>query len=289
MKPAPFDYVAARSVEEAVGFLAEAGEGAKLLAGGQSLVPLLALRLARPELVVDINGVEGLDALEVEGRRLRVGALVRHRAVERDPRVASAFPFVSMAVSRIGHVAIRNRGTVGGSLAHADPAAEWPALLLALDGEVEVASPRGRRVVASSELFDSYLTTSLAPDEMICEVRGALPEGRVATSFLELARREGDFALVGVAVVVAADQGAIRECRIALSGVGSTAVRAREAEAVLQGSSAGPKDVETAAAAVAEEIDPPGDIHGSSAYRRKVAAVLCRRALLAATAQLDGR
>jgi len=289
VKPAPFDYVAARSVEEAVGLLAEAGEGAKLLAGGQSLVPLLALRLARPELVVDINGVGGLDVLEVEGRRLRVGALVRHRVVEIDRRVAAAFPFVSAAVSRIGHVAIRNRGTVGGSVAHADPAAEWPALLLALDGEVEVASPRGRRVVAGSELFDSYLTTSLAPDEMICEVRGALPEGRVATSFLELARREGDFALVGVAVVLAAEEGAVRECRIALSGVGGTPVRVPAAEALLVGSSVGPREVEAAATAVAEGIDPPGDIHGSSAYRRKVAGVLVRRALLAAAAQLDGR
>ena len=180
MKPAPFDYVAVSSLEEALSALSEAGEGGKLLAGGQSLVPLLAFRLARPDVLIDVNGVPGLDGITVDDGRLRIGALTRHRAVERDPQVAARFPLVSAAVAKIGHVAIRNRGTVGGSVAHADPAAEWPALLLALDGEAEVAGPRGRRVVAAADLFESYLTTSLAPDEMICEIRGSLPPGSTA-------------------------------------------------------------------------------------------------------------
>lgn len=289
MKPAPFDYVAVSSLEEALSALSEAGEGGKLLAGGQSLVPLLAFRLARPDVLIDVNGVPGLDGITVDDGRLRIGALTRHRAVERDPQVAARFPLVSAAVAKIGHVAIRNRGTVGGSVAHADPAAEWPALLLALDGEAEVAGPRGRRVVAAADLFESYLTTSLAPDEMICEIRGSLPPGSTGTSFIELARRDGDFAIVGVAVVLSIKTGEVRHCRISLSGVGGTPVRARAAEESLVGTAAGTAEIEAAAAKVPDEITPSGDIHGSADYRRKVARVLTRRALVAARNQIEVR
>jgi carbon-monoxide dehydrogenase medium subunit len=282
MKPAPFEYVAARSLDEALAALADAGDGGKVLAGGQSLVPLLALRLARPDVVVDVNPIGGLDRVVVEDHRLRIGALARHRAVELDERVARAFPLVTSAAAKIGHVAIRNRGTVGGSVAHADPAAEWPALLLALDGEVEVASRRGRRVVAAEDLYAGYLTTSLEVDEMVCEVRGSLPEGRTGTSFVELARREGDFAIVGVAAVLALEGSEVRQCRLALSGVGSTPVRARAAEELVVSSTVDDVAVAAAAQAVADEIEPPGDIHGSADYRRKVAGVLVRRALVAA-------
>ena len=282
MKPAPFEYVAARSLDEALGALADAGDGGKVLAGGQSLVPLLALRLARPDVVVDVNQIGGLDRVVVEDHHLRIGALARHRAVELDERVRRAFPLVSAAAAKIGHVAIRNRGTVGGSVAHADPAAEWPALLLALDGEVEVASLRGRRVVAAEDLFAGYLTTSLEVDEMVCEVRGSLPEGRTGTSFVELARREGDFAIVGVAAVLALEGSEVRQCRLALSGVGSTPVRARAAEELVVSSTVDEVALAAAARAVADEIDPSGDIHGSADYRRKVAGVLVRRALVAA-------
>ena len=282
MKPAPFEYVAARSLDEALAALADAGDGGKVLAGGQSLVPLLALRLARPDVVVDVNPIGGLDRVVVEDHHLRIGALARHRAVELDERVRRAFPLVSTAAAKIGHVAIRNRGTVGGSVAHADPAAEWPALLLALDGEVEVASLRGRRVVAAEDLYAGYLTTSLEVDEMVCEVRGSLPEGRTGTSFVELARREGDFAIVGVAAVLALEGGEVRQCRLALSGVGSTPVRARAAEELVVSSTVDEVALAAAARAVADEIDPSGDIHGSADYRRKVAGVLVRRALVAA-------
>jgi carbon-monoxide dehydrogenase medium subunit len=282
MKPAPFEYVAARSLDEALAALADAGEGGKVLAGGQSLVPLLALRLARPDVLVDVNQVAGLDRVVVDDHRLVIGALARHRAVELDEQVRRAFPLVSAAAAKIGHVAIRNRGTVGGSVAHADPAAEWPALLLALDGEVEVASPRGRRVVSAGDLYAGYLTTTLEVDEVVCEVRATLPEGRTGTSFLELARREGDFAIVGVAAVLAIEGDEVRHCRLSLSGVGSTPVRARGAEELLAGAAADDAAIAAAAREVVEEIDPPGDIHGSADYRRKVAGVLVRRALSAA-------
>ncbi|HLW46070.1 MAG TPA: xanthine dehydrogenase family protein subunit M [Acidimicrobiales bacterium] len=288
MKPAAFEYVAASSVEDAVEALASAGDGGKILAGGQSLVPLLALRLARPEVVVDVNSIAGLDRIVVEDHHLRMGALVRQRAVERDEAVRRSFPLVSAAAAKIGHVAIRNRGTVGGSVAHADPAAEWPALLLALDGEVETASPRGRRIVPAAELFGGYLTTSLEVDEMICEVRGSLPEGRSGTSFLELARREGDFAIVGVAAVLAATSDEVSHCRVALSGVASTPVRVQAAEDRLVGTSANDEDIAAAAEAVADEIGPPGDVHGSADYRKKVAKVLVRRALVAARHEWEG-
>jgi carbon-monoxide dehydrogenase medium subunit len=284
VKAAPFEYVAASTLDEAVSILAEHGDAAKVLAGGQSLVPLLVMRLARPELVVDINGIPGLDHVGVEDGVLRVGALARQRAVEQDPAVREAFPLVTEAVETIGHVAIRNRGTVGGSVVHADPAAEWPALLLALDGEVDVVGPTGDRTIGADELFMTVMTTSLAPDEIAREVRLRLPSGAgtVGTSFLELARRHGDFAIVGVAAVQGVDGGVVTHCRLALSGVGDTAVRARNAEASLVGSA--PDDAALAAAArmAGDEIQPSADIHGSAAYRRKVASVLVRRGLAAA-------
>lgn len=239
--------------------------------------------------MVDVNPVTGLDHVVVEDHQLRIGALARHRAVEQDDQVGRHFPLVRSAASKIGHVAIRNRGTVGGSVAHADPAAEWPTLLLALDGEVEVASRRGRRVVSAEDLYVSYLTTSLEPDEMLCEVRVTAPSGQTGSSFLELARREGDFAIVGVAAVLGVEAGEVRHCRLALSGVGTTPVRAREAEGRVIGTAAGDDAVAAAADAVADEIEPSGDIHGSADYRKKVARVLVRRALAAARDEVLGR
>jgi carbon-monoxide dehydrogenase medium subunit len=286
VKAAPFDYVAPTTLEEAVSILAERGDAAKILAGGQSLAPLLVMRLARPELLVDINGIPDLDAIRLEDGVLRIGAMARQRAVEQDPAVRERFPLVTEAVATIGHVAIRNRGTVGGSIAHADPAAEWPALLLALDGEVEVVGPGGVRAIGADELFVTVLTTSLAPDEIVREVRLRLPNGAVGTSFQELARRHGDFAIVGVAAVLGLENGAVTHCRLALSGVGDTAVRARAAESsLLDGPAGGPAGDEAIAAAArmaADEIQPSGDLQGSAAYRRKVASVLVRRALVAA-------
>ena len=282
MKAAPFDYVAPGTLEEAVAVLSERGDAAKVIAGGQSLAPLLVMRLARPELLVDINGISGLAAIRVQDGQLRIGALARQRAVELDASVRERFPLIAEAVETIGHVAIRNRGTVGGSVAHADPAAEWPALLLALDGEVEVVGPSGSRRIGADELFVTVMTTSLAPDEIVREVSVRLPGGPVGTSFQELARRHGDFAVVGVAAVLGVANGVVTHCRLALSGVGDTAVRARAAESLLMGASPSGDVFAEAARAAGEEIQPAGDLQGSAEYRRKVASVLVRRALQAA-------
>jgi carbon-monoxide dehydrogenase medium subunit len=282
VKAARFDYLAASTLDEAVSVLGERGDAAKILAGGQSLVPLLVMRLAKPELLVDINAIPGLDGIRFEDGVLRLGALARQSAVERDPAVGEHFPLITEAVATIGHVAIRNRGTVGGSIVHADPAAEWPALLLALDGEVDVVGPRGARTVGADAFFVSVMTTALDPDEIVREVRLRLPQGAVGTSFVELARRHGDFAIVGVAAVLGVQNGLVTHCRLALSGVGDTAVRARAAESTLLGGPADDAAFDAAGRAAGAEIDPPGDIHGSAAYRRTVASVLVRRALMAA-------
>jgi carbon-monoxide dehydrogenase medium subunit len=290
VKAASFEYVAATTLDEAVAMIGDRGDEAKVLAGGQSLVPLMVMRLARPEVLIDINGIGGLDHVRVEDRVLRIGALARQRVVELDPGVTTHFPLVTDAVSTIGHVAIRNRGTVGGSIAHADPAAEWPALLMALDGEVDLVSSRGRRTLGADDLFLSVMTTALAPDELILEVRLRLPSGQVGTSFVELARRHGDFAIVGVAAVLGLEGGVVQHCRLALSGVGETAVRARAAEAALVGGLGDDARFALAAQAVADEIQPPGDLQGSADYRRKVASVLVRRALVAARGRIrEGR
>jgi carbon-monoxide dehydrogenase medium subunit len=279
MKPPPFEYHAVGSVDEAVSLLAELGDEAKVLAGGQSLVPLLALRLARPAHLVDINGVADL-ATVANGDGLVVGALVRHRVAERSPTVRSANPLVADALGLIGHVAIRNRGTIGGSTAHADPAAELPAVLLALDGEVDATSRRGVRRIPASELFRGFLTTSLEPDELLTAVRFPAWQSGTGWSFQEFSRRSGDFAIAGVAATVAVDGGGlIREARIALSGVATTPARAAGAEAALIGQR--PTDEAWAAAseAAAAGLEPPSDVHGSAAYRCHLVAVLTRRAL----------
>lgn len=281
MKPAPFGYAAPQSVEEAVGLLAQHGDEAKVLAGGQSLVPLLAFRLAAPTVLVDLNGVRELEHARLEGDTLVLGALARHRTVEEMPELRARCAMVAEGVSVIGHVAIRNRGTVGGSLAHADPAAEWPSLALALDGEIDAVGPNGTRTIPAAEFFETYFTTSLAPDEIVREIRLRLPNGdRTGSTYLELARRHGDFALAGVGALLSlGGDGAIADARVALIGVRDTAVRSRAAEDVLRGSPPGDRLFAEAAEAAGSEIDPVSDIHGSSDYRRHLAKVLVRRAL----------
>lgn len=289
MKPPPFEYVAPASIDEAVGVLAEHGDDAKVLAGGQSLVPLLAFRLARPAVLVDLNRVAGLDGLSLEGDTLVVGALTRQRAVERLPSLRERCPMVVEAVELIGHTAIRNRGTVGGSLAHADPAAEWTALALVLDAELDLVGPDGMRTVAAHDFFVTYFTTVLAPDEVLTQARFRLPNGRSGSCFLELARRHGDFALAGVGALVSLDEdGSVAAARLALIGVGDRAVRARAAEAVLRGARPSDGLLAEAAQAVDGEIRPGSDIHASESYRRDVARVLTRRALATAVARAQG-
>jgi carbon-monoxide dehydrogenase medium subunit len=283
VKPAAFEYAAPQSLEEAVGLLAQHGDDAKVLAGGQSLVPLLAFRLAAPGVLIDLNGVSELAYLRQEADTVAIGALTRHRDVEKAGGLRDRCAMLAEGVSLIGHVAIRNRGTVGGSVAHADPAAEWPSLVLALDGEIDAVGPSGARTLEASAFFETYFTTVLQPDEIVREIRLRLPAGRVGSTYTELARRSGDFAIAGVgAVIVLGDDGEVADARVVLIGVRDTAVRAAAAEAVLRGSKATDEVFAEAAEAIEGEIDPVSDLHGSSDYRRHVAKVLVRRALATA-------
>ena len=279
MKPPPFEYRAVSTVEEALDLLAEHGEEAKVLAGGQSLVPLLALRLARPEYVVDINALDSLGTFD-RADGLRLGALVRHRTVEKDAAIADGNPLVAAAARYIGHAAIRNRGTAGGTISHADPAAELPAVLVALDGDVEAASTTGTRTVAASEFFQGFLTTALAPEEMVTAVHFPAWRPGAGWSFQEFSRRHGDFAVAGAAVVLSIDErGRIDEARIALSGMSDVPVRATAAEAGLLGREPSEEAWKEAAADAVAGLNPPSDLHGTSAYRRHVAGGLVQSAL----------
>jgi carbon-monoxide dehydrogenase medium subunit len=287
MKPPPFRYVAPRSVDETLAVLAEYGDEAKILAGGQSLVPLLAMRLARPGVIVDINGIRSLAYIRRRGDRLAVGALTRQRAVERSPLAKRWAPLLWEGIRFVGHPQIRTRGTVGGSLAHADPSAELPGVAAALDAEVVVRGSEGERTVAASDFFRGYLTTALGPADLLTEVRFALPAPPVGAAFLEVARRHGDFAIVGAAAVLRRNDGAVADARLVFVGVGPAPVRAVEAERGLQGSPGSTKAFTEAARLAAEGLDPDSDIHASSEYRREVAAVMARRALEAAWQRSD--
>jgi aerobic carbon-monoxide dehydrogenase medium subunit len=280
MKPARFAYADPRTLDEAVALLGEHGDDAKLLAGGQSLVPLLNLRLARPAVVIDLNRVAGLDAIADDGAVLRIGAMARQRAVERDPVVRARCPLLSEALALVGHPPIRHRGTVGGSLAHADPAAELPAVLACLGGELVARSRAGERVIPASAFFRGLMTTALRPDEVLTEARIALPPAGAGWAVLEVTRRHGDFALVGVAALVTPDAARrVREARVALFAVGPTPVRATAAERELAGRAPSPAAWQRAADLVVEAVRPDGDLHASAEYRRRVAGVLTRRAL----------
>ena len=287
MKPAPFDYLAPRTVDEALEALARHGEEAKVLAGGQSLVPMLNFRLARPAVIVDINRVSGLDGLGEGGGTLQVGALVRQRRLER--WAATAAPLLHAGVRLIGHPAIRTRGTVGGSIAHADPAAEYPAVLVALEGEVVARGPRGERVIGAADFFQTYLTTALAPDEILTEVRLPAMEPGSGWAFEEFARRHGDFAIVGIAALVVLDGRRCRRARLAAAGAGPVPVRLRQAEAVLERGSVDESSIQAAAAAAERAVEPDGDLHASAEYRRHLTGVLTARALRRAVARAEGR
>jgi len=279
MKPAAFEYHAPETIDEVCGLLAEYGDEAKVLAGGQSLVPMLALRLTRFEHLVDVNRVGELSGFARDNGTLVVRAGTRQRVMERDPAIATAAPLLARATPLIGHFQIRNRGTVGGSLAHADPASEYPAVAVALGAELELAGPRGaRRRVVADDFFVGTWTTAAEPDELLVAARFPVWPAPSGFAIEEVARRHGDFALAGVACAVTAGRAGI-----ALFGVGSTPVRARAAEAALV-SGADPADVAEAALG---EIDPPADVHASAATRARIARHLVERAV--ARAQEDLR
>jgi len=285
VKPAPFKYLRAGSVEEAVAALAEHGEEAKVLAGGQSLVPLMNLRLATPGVLVDVNGIAELSGVRANGA-LELGAMTRQLAAERAPATAAAAPLVAEALRHVAHVGVRSRGTVGGSLAHADPAAELPAVLVALGGEVVARGPGGERTIAAEELFAGYFTTSLGPDELLTAVRVPRADGALRTGFAEVARRPGDFALAGAAVAVrlGAD-GSCESARIALFGVADRPLRARGAEEALARRTLDDAALRDAQDATSEGLETRGDGHASAEYRREVAGVLVRRALAQAAGE----
>jgi len=289
VKPAPFEYHAPASVDEALALLTRYGGDAKLLAGGQSLVPLLNFRLARPAALVDLNRIPALAGIREVNGHVAFGAMTRQRTIEFSPVVARRLPLLTEATRWVGHLPIRSRGTIGGSLAHADPSAEYPTVLTALDGEVSVRGPRGERVVRAGALFETYLTTTLAPDEILVEVRlPAMPEG-AAYAFEEFSRRHGDFAIVGVAAMVVGRGERCTAARLATAGTGPVPVRLRAAEEILERDGLGEAAIAAAARRAAEIVQPDSDIHASADYRRNLTRVLTERALKRALARAGAR
>lgn len=276
MKPAPFSYAKARSLEHAFELLQDDGD-ARVLAGGQSLIATLNLRLSSPRLLVDITGIPGLDRIALEDGALVIGALVRQAAAERSPLVAEHAPLIASALRHIAHPAIRNRGTIGGSIALADPAAELPACLVALGGEVEIAGVNGRRRVGADDFFKGLYETDLKAGEVLVAVRvpAATPSSRYG--FEELARRTGDYALVGLCAAARAQNGSLTGVRLVYFGAGEMPVRARKAEMQLAGGPLDEARVKKAVSALAEDLDPPDDIQASKAARRHLAGVLLER------------
>jgi len=268
VKPAPFAYKRARSTEEAVALLGE--KDARLLAGGQSLIATLNMRLSAPALLIDINRIDGLDGTAHKDGMIEIGALTRHAAAERSNVIAQHAPLIARALPHIGHPAIRNRGTLGGSIAFADPAAELPACLLALDGEVEAAGPKGKRSIKAKVFFKGLFETALAPNEMLTAIRVPAADAQTRTGFAELARRHGDYAIVGLAASARGDGKGLTDVRLAYFGVGATPVRATKAEAALASG-----NVDAAIAAL--DLDPPDDVQATGAVKKHLAAVLLRR------------
>ena len=286
MKPCAFEYFAPGSVQEALALIQQ--HQGKILAGGQSLIPLMNFRLGRPEVLIDINRIPGLDYIRQHDGGLQIGALAREREVELSPLVRQQCPLLAEAVSHVGHTTIRNRGTFCGSIAHADPSAEIPAAMCALEGTIKAASPSGETVFAAEDFFLTYLTTALEADQMVIEASVPVLPAGTGWSFVEMSRRSGDFAIVAVATLLFMDKGACTEARIALAGVASTPVRARDAEAVLAGQKITPELIARAAARVVDATDPESDYHASADYRRDLSRVLSERALTEALARAQG-
>ena len=289
MKPVAFDYHAPATVEDAIALLTRYGGEAKLLAGGQSLMPLLNFRLSRPAALVDLNAIPSLAYIREENGEVRFGAMTRQRTIEFSRVVADRVPLLTEATKLVGHLPIRTRGTIGGSLAHADPSAEYPAVLAALDGTVVVRSPRGERALRPAELFQSYLTTSLGPDEILVEVRLPAMAAGAGFAFEEFSRRHGDFAIVGIATMLVGDGQHCATARLATAGAGPVPMRLRSAEEILERDGLSEAAVEAAARRAAELVEPDSDIHASAAYRRNLTRVLTGRALRRAKARMGGR
>ncbi len=292
MKPAWFDYYAPRTLDEALRILGEAGADGRVLAGGQSLVPMLNFRLAKPAVIVDINRIQALRRLEADTNQLYVGALVRHADLLRSADVRSGWPLLAEGTTHVAHMAIRNRGTVCGSICHNDPAAEQPCLLVTLGGTVEIASAKGRRELPAESFLTGLMSTALEPGEMVIGVRYPRPAPGTSVAFVEFARRLGDFAIGGAAVTLTVRNGACDAARLTLVGMGKGPFRAFDAEKSLTGRKLAGDDgaaaITSAAANAAAAVEPEDDVHASAAYRRHLAGVMARRALAMAAARSAG-
>lgn len=282
MKPARFDYVRAESIAHAVEVLAGAGGDGKILAGGQSLMPMMNFRLVKPSVLVDINRIAGLDRMEQRGNRLLLGALVRHRMTAQDPLVARHIPVLHHAMKHVAHLTVRNRGTFCGSVCHADPAAEMPMMTLLLDGLVHIAAPRGARTLPARDFFLGSLVTALAPDELVTGIELEVPAPGAGWGFEEFARRHGDYALAAVAVTLRREGGRMRDVRIAVMGVADRPLRLEAVEAALEGQEGGGVAIGEAVERLKAFVTPNSDLNASADYRRHLVGVLARRALSAA-------
>src|SRR5215471_6754739 len=279
MKPAAFDYVAAETLDEALSALARAGGDGKILAGGQSLVPMLNFRLLRPSILIDINRIRDLGYVDATADVVRIGALTRHHALETSPLIKAHLPIMTAAMQHVAHLAVRNRGTIGGSLSHADPAAELPMMAVLLDAKIKIRSLHGRRVAEARCFFTGSLTTDLKDDEIVTDVEFPRLLPNTGWAFEEVARRAGDFALAAVGVTMSVRNGTADRVRIGMTGVGETPLRASEAEDLLAGKAVDAQALEAAASAIEAAVEPNTDLHASADYRRFLVGALGRRAI----------
>lgn len=292
MKPTAFEYFTPSTVQEALQLLESQGDEAKIIAGGQSLVAMMNFRAARPEALIDINNIKELDYIREEGDELVIGALTRERTLEVSPLVKEKCPILAKAITHIGHLPIRFRGTIGGTLVHADPTAEIPITSIVLDAKIKITGPSGERVMDAGEFFLTYLTSAVEENELLVEVRiPTLPPKTTAWSYVDISRRFGDFAIVAVASILSLDSdGVCKEARIALGGVAPTPIRAKEAETLLAGQKITDSIIEEAAikAAESDDVDPDSDYHATAEYRKAMVKVLTKRGLKEAWTNFEG-
>jgi carbon-monoxide dehydrogenase medium subunit len=283
--PAAFEYFAPQSVKEALGLLEKHGDDAKLLAGGHSLLPIMKLRLAQPKVIVDLGKISGLDGIKADGQKIAIGALVTHDAVENNAVLKEKCPLLPETAAVIGDMQVRNRGTIGGSLAHADPAADYPAAVLALDAEVVATGPKGTRTIPAGQFFVELLTTALGPNEIITEVRvPALARG-MGAAYMKHPHPASGYAVVGVAAIVTMSGGKCERAAIGITGVAGKAYRATAVEKALAGQTLDEATVAKAAAHAADGVDPQGDLYASAQFRAHLASVYTKRAVLAAASR----
>jgi len=282
LKPATFQYLAPDNLQGAIEYLSENAPDANLLAGGQSLVPMMNFRLARPKVLIDLNLIPELAFIREDKNHLVIGAMTRERDIENDKLVHEHSPLLHRATLNIGHLPIRSRGTIGGSIANADPAAEYPAVILALDASLKALSVRGAREIPAEEFFEGALSTALDADEILTEIRIPKAPEDSGAAFEEIARRKGDFALAGVAAQVTLKKGIVKGVRVAACGVGAGPIRLRNAEEIVRGQSITDELIAAAGQAASAEVEPEGDVHATADYRRKLAGIMTRRAILKA-------